>query len=172
MLHAQFGYIGSGVIGDTVWSDLDGNGSQGFDNAGNLEPGVGGVILAVVWAGPDGIPGTPDDVEFGTQVTNSMGYYLFTGLPYGNYVVSVGGAPPPYAYVGPTSLLLTIDPSVAGVALSADFPLALPAAPTAAVEELPKTGFDTNRALQVAITLLALGAMIAAVTRRREEDGD
>jgi hypothetical protein len=47
-----------------------------------------------------------------------------------------------------TSIPLTIDPSVAGVAFTARFPLGLPAAPAETLETLPKTGFDVASVLR------------------------
>ncbi|UFU02188.1 carboxypeptidase regulatory-like domain-containing protein [Ruania suaedae] len=82
---ADFGYAGEGVVGDTVYLDLDGDGSQG-----GSEPGVPGQPVELVWAGPDGEPGTEDDLTF-TTVTDEEGRYSFEGLPDGRYQVSVPG---------------------------------------------------------------------------------
>ncbi|MDH3730228.1 MAG: MSCRAMM family adhesin SdrC, partial [Acidimicrobiia bacterium] len=163
-LHGEFGFIGSGVVGDTVWYDSDGDGTQG---PSAVEPGIGGVDLTVLWAGFDGVLGTADDIDFGTQTTDLLGYYLFTGLPYGTYVVTIGGIPFPYSYFGPANIPLTLDALVAGAGLTADFPLVLAANPP---EELPFTGFASGAALLLAALMLGLGSLLVGATRRREDE--
>lgn len=70
-------------IGNRVWNDLNQN---GIDDPG--EPGIPGVSL-VIWSDPDG-DGIPDWQGFGgVQVTDEDGYYRFSGLQPGNYVVFV-----------------------------------------------------------------------------------
>ena len=83
----DFGYIGSGSIGDTVWLDQNGNGSK---DAG--EPGLAGVTATLVWAGLDGVLGTPDD-QTSTTTTDSAGRYLFERLPGGVFTVKVSNLP-------------------------------------------------------------------------------
>jgi fimbrial isopeptide formation D2 family protein/uncharacterized repeat protein (TIGR01451 family) len=70
-----------GSLGNFVWHDLNGNGIQ---EAG--EPGVPGVAVQAVWAGPDGVVGTGDDVTLNT-VTDGGGIYFFNALPPGWYQV-------------------------------------------------------------------------------------
>ncbi|MEM8708717.1 MAG: SdrD B-like domain-containing protein, partial [Actinomycetota bacterium] len=82
----DFGYVGTGAIGDTVWLDLDDDGVLDAD-----EVGIPGVTVTVVWGGPDGIVGTDDDVTF-TDVTDADGEYLVDGLPGGEYEVSIDPA--------------------------------------------------------------------------------
>ncbi len=82
-----------GQIGDFVWNDVD---SDGTDNGGT-ELGIPGVTVNLTWYGPDGILGTADDVVY-TTVTGSMGEYLFTGLPFGDYQVMTVGAPGTQTY--------------------------------------------------------------------------
>ena len=48
------------------------------------EPELDGVLLNAVWAGPDGILGTADDVAL-SDSTIAGNSYLFTGLPAGLY---------------------------------------------------------------------------------------
>jgi uncharacterized repeat protein (TIGR01451 family) len=72
-----------GAIGDTVFTDRNGNGQQ--DQG---EPGIGNVTLTLTLPGPDGRLGTPDDTTQ-TATTNPNGNYLFTGLQPGNYSVEV-----------------------------------------------------------------------------------
>ncbi len=84
---ADFGYgpqIGTGVIGDRVWSDANGDGVQ---DPG--EVGIGNVTLSLLIAGPDGVCGTADDVQTATTTTAPNGNYLFTGVAPGAYCVRV-----------------------------------------------------------------------------------
>ena len=86
---ADFGYgplTGTGVIGDRVWSDADGDGVQ---DPG--EVGIGNVTLNLLSAGPDGRCNTADDVVVGTKTTAADGSYpyLFTGVAPGRYCVRV-----------------------------------------------------------------------------------
>ncbi len=83
VLDADFGFAGTGSIGDLVWLDLDADGVQ---DPG--EDGIEGVDVVVTWSGPDGLPGTGDDLVLGTT-TGPDGRYLLPGLPFGGYVVSV-----------------------------------------------------------------------------------
>lgn len=85
-LTADFGYTGAGSIGDTIWWDLDGDGSQG---AG--EPGFSGIDVTLTWAGLDGVFGNADDAVF-TATTDADGMYLFENLPPGDYQVVVDEA--------------------------------------------------------------------------------
>ncbi|MCO6455211.1 MAG: isopeptide-forming domain-containing fimbrial protein, partial [Pirellulaceae bacterium] len=81
-----------GSLGDRVWDDLNGNGVQ---DGG--EPGLDGVTVTLIWPGRNGIFGDGDDVTLST-VTAGGGLYTFSGLPGGNYDVSVdlGTLPPGY----------------------------------------------------------------------------
>lgn len=70
-------------IGNRVWNDLNQNGIEDPD-----EPGIPGVSL-VIWSDSDG-DGIPDWQGFGgIRVTDENGYYNFSGLQPGNYVVFV-----------------------------------------------------------------------------------
>ncbi|MBC7632444.1 SdrD B-like domain-containing protein, partial [Aeromicrobium sp.] len=84
---ADFGYIGSGSIGDTVWLDQNGNNSK---DAG--EPGLVGVTATLVWVGLDGVLGTSDDVT-STTTTDSAGRYKFDRLPGGVFTVTLSNLP-------------------------------------------------------------------------------
>ncbi|NND00467.1 MAG: hypothetical protein HKN85_09820, partial [Gammaproteobacteria bacterium] len=69
----NFGYIanpGTGIIGDRVWSDANGNGIQ---DAG--EAGIAGVTVELF----DG-----SGVSQGTTTTDSDGDYFFTNVPFGD----------------------------------------------------------------------------------------
>lgn len=67
------------TLGDTVWFDVDNNFSR---SAG--EPGLGGVTVNAVWTNPDG----GANVTYSTT-TDTNGVWSLTGLPSGNYTVSV-----------------------------------------------------------------------------------
>ncbi len=70
-------------IGNRVWNDLNQNGINEPE-----EPGIPGVSL-VIWSDSDG-DDIPDWQGFGgVQVTDENGYYRFSGLQPGNYVVFV-----------------------------------------------------------------------------------
>ncbi|MFK7833428.1 MAG: sialate O-acetylesterase [Winogradskyella sp.] len=68
-------------IGNRVWNDLNRDGINDPD-----EPGIAGVSV-VLWSDPDG-DGNPD-VFSGVEVTDSDGYYQFSGLTPGNYLLFV-----------------------------------------------------------------------------------
>ena len=70
-------------LGDFVWRDDNENGRQ---DAG--EPGVGGVTVSLLHAGPDGRFGTADD-RTTTTVTDGTGHYSFADLAPGNVRVIV-----------------------------------------------------------------------------------
>ncbi|MEO0840416.1 MAG: SdrD B-like domain-containing protein, partial [Cyanobacteria bacterium J06643_5] len=83
----------NGSIGDTVFSDENGNGTQ---DPG--EPGVSGVVVRLIRPGEDGVFGTPDDQieEQRTDDTetvafndNTPGQYTFENLPPGDYQVQM-----------------------------------------------------------------------------------
>ncbi|WAB82259.1 isopeptide-forming domain-containing fimbrial protein [Microcella daejeonensis] len=84
---ADFGFIGTGAIGSTVWLDLDGDGLR--DEG---EPGIPTVVVTVTWAGLDGILGNEDDAVF-TTTTDADGAYLLDRLPAGSFTVALEGVP-------------------------------------------------------------------------------
>ncbi len=116
--------VGGGSIGDTVYRDWNGNGSQGTG-----EEGISGVTVTLYNdVNGDGDYDVVGDTSVGTKVTDANGNYLFTGLPVGNYVVviasppsgstntgnPVGGAGNPInqgaaAIVGANDAILTVD---------------------------------------------------------------
>jgi uncharacterized repeat protein (TIGR01451 family) len=98
----DFGYQGTGSIGDRVWNDADGDGEQ---DAG--ENGLSGVIVIITWSGPDGVPGTADDVTWRVP-TGTDGAYGQDGLPGGIYDVTVDPA------TLPTGMLPTGDADADG----------------------------------------------------------
>ena len=76
-------------IGDTVYTDSNGNGSQDIG-----EPGISGVTVTL-YQDNGSSPGIWDagDAQVTTKVTDANGYYLFTGLAAGNYVVRILSPP-------------------------------------------------------------------------------
>jgi len=75
----DFGYRGSGSIGDFVWFDLDGDGVQ---DPG--EPGIENVTVTLV--GDIDLDGIDDTL---TTTTDADGLYLFEVLPAGPYTITV-----------------------------------------------------------------------------------
>lgn len=86
-LDQDFGYQDrSGIIGDTIWYDIDGDGSQDPN-----EPGVPGITVQLT---------PPANVDLGagpgvpvTKVTDANGKYEFKDLPPGSYTVTVLNPP-------------------------------------------------------------------------------
>jgi len=66
-------------IGDYVWNDINGDGIQDPS-----EPGIEGVLITLTF--PSGTTTT--------QTTDQSGFYDFTNLAVGDYVVTVGDGPP------------------------------------------------------------------------------
>jgi hypothetical protein len=87
-LTADFAFAGTGSIGDTVWLDLDGDGTQDVG-----EPGIPGVTVTLTWGGLDGVIGTLDDVVYPAVDTDADGTYLLENLPAGEFRVDLVGVP-------------------------------------------------------------------------------
>lgn len=87
-LDQDFGFAGTGSIGDDVWLDKNGDGTQDA-----TEPPIAGATLQLTWYGPDGVKGGGDDAVFATT-TDANGKYSFDNLLPGTYVVAVTGALP------------------------------------------------------------------------------
>jgi LPXTG-motif cell wall-anchored protein len=140
-----FAVLASGLVGDTVWNDLDGDGVQ---DAG--EPGIGGATVRLT----DLATG-----EVTTKTTDGDGKYLFAALEAGSYrtelvVSSVGGT-----LTTPGDFTITLAEGEAR--LDADFGVQ---------DALPVTGFDLDILALVALGLLTLGAIALIATRRREAE--
>lgn len=88
-LTIDFGFVppASGIIGDFVWSDLNGNGIQEVG-----EPGLENILVTL--DGPGGAQ---------MAFTDATGFYQFTGLSAGSY--SVTAATPPGTSPSPTAAL-------------------------------------------------------------------
>lgn len=94
----DFGFVGAGTLGDSIWWDVDGDGIQA---AG--EPGFPGVGVTVVWAGIDATADTGDDVTYAVT-TDPAGQWLVDLLPAGQFSVTVDAAGLP------AGLVATADP--------------------------------------------------------------
>lgn len=83
-----FFLTGTYSLGDLVWKDVDNSGTY---NAGDT--GIGGVEVGLIWAGPDGVIGTADDIAYTTPVTTSAtGAYSFSNLAPGKYQTKIDTA--------------------------------------------------------------------------------
>ncbi len=87
-------------LGDFVWVDVN---KDGIQNDGPT--GLNGVFVRLLQPGPDGIPGTFDDVPVavtttGTSPTSTAGWYNFPGLAPGSYFVCFS-APPTFIVTPP-----------------------------------------------------------------------
>ncbi|QGJ70897.1 Hypothetical protein PBC10988_26000 [Planctomycetales bacterium 10988] len=84
----DFFYVGLSSIGDTVFYDINGNGTQDTG-----EPGLENVTVELIWS-VDGIFGNGDDLSY-TTTTDANGNYLFENQRDGLYrvVVDTGTLP-------------------------------------------------------------------------------
>jgi large repetitive protein len=110
-LNQDFGYQGSASVGDTIWLDVNGDGTQ---QSG--DPGLSGIPVTVTSAGTDGVLGTADDVSV-TTTTDSAGHYTVTGLPAGATSVSYATGSLPAGDVAHSDLD-GADPSVTTLTLA------------------------------------------------------
>ncbi len=92
-------------LGDKVWRDDNSDGIQG-----GTEPGVPGVTVKLYTNGPDGVPGTSDDVLKATASTDVNGNYLFTNLSASTtgtaatyYNVQFSNIPPGFSFTAQTN---------------------------------------------------------------------
>ncbi len=97
-LDQDFGYGGTGAIGDRIWSDADGDGLQDPS-----EPGLGGVTINL-YTDPDG-DGVFDTLV-ATTVTAPDGSYIFDNIAPDAYVIEV---------IPPTGYTPTGDPDYPGM---------------------------------------------------------
>lgn len=134
----------SGLIGDTVWHDVNKNGKQ--------DPGEKGIAGAKVKLT------NLDTNEESFQTTNSDGKYLFSALPAGRYRVELVKSSVSGELTTPGVFTPTLAEGEAS--LTNDFGLA---------DALPNTGIDTDVLLLMAAVLLAGGAVMLTVTRRRDD---
>ena len=111
-LDVDFPVLGAGLLSGDVVYDVAGDGA--IDPS---DPGHSSVTVNATWHGPDGLPGTVDDVTY--SVTTIDGSYTFTDLPPGGYVVQVDATTLPDGLIDPTldpdSVIdLATDVSLAG----------------------------------------------------------
>jgi len=81
------------ALGNYVWLDTDGNGTQIFDGT---EPGIVGVTVTLYRPGfgLDGIAGNGDDaLPVASMITDQNGQYLFSNLEPGTYEVEFSTVP-------------------------------------------------------------------------------
>lgn len=89
-LNIDFGYqppAATGVIGDTLWRDLNGDGVQ----SGATETGIADVT---VWLCLGEVPVCNAGIAAFTTVTDSQGQYRFADLPDGTYTVAADTGDP------------------------------------------------------------------------------
>jgi hypothetical protein len=81
------------ALGNKVWLDTDGNGTQANNST---EPGIAGVTVTLYRPGfgPDGIAGNGDDaLAVASMITDQNGNYLFSNLIAGTYEVGFSTLP-------------------------------------------------------------------------------
>lgn len=108
-LSVDFGFTGSGAAGDFVFYDTNGNGAQDFN-----EPGIGNVTVRIFTdLNQDGLADglTPYASVVSSQGGdgNPVGFYRFTNLPPGTYLISVDTA------TLPVGVVYTSDPDRSGI---------------------------------------------------------
>ncbi len=156
---------GPRTISGHVFDDLDGN--------GRLDPGepdLGGVVVQLSGAGPDGVLGTSDDVPIASVTTSSP--YEFTNLLAGIYRVAIDTATVPDGMVATgdfdggtdsvADVVLTSDQSVTGV----DFGYADAPAVGSGGSGLPFTGGQFGMSFAVAAGAILAGALMSRFRRR------
>ena len=107
-LTADFGFTAGATIGDTIYMDTDGNGTQDATEAGLAN------ITVELWLDSDG-NGTPDS-SYDSTTTASDGTYSFTGIPAGDYVVVVDTGDADL----PSGASLSGDPDESGACTTCD----------------------------------------------------
>ncbi|MBH0116753.1 DUF11 domain-containing protein [Salinibacterium sp. NG253] len=90
----DFGYTGTGSIGDYIWFDQNIDGVQDAN-----EPGLPGATVTVVSGGLDGDLATAADNITFTTSTDGNGQYTVSDLPAGPYTVTVTDLPAGYVVV-------------------------------------------------------------------------
>jgi hypothetical protein len=100
------------AIGNLVWCDLNNNAIR--DDG---EPGQAGVTVRLYGLGGDNTPYTGDDVLLRQVVTVSGGFYLFAGVPAGQYYVAVDSTTVPPSCGTASSTGATTDPDIGDHAL-------------------------------------------------------
>jgi hypothetical protein len=83
------------TVGDYVWYDND---QDGLQSPAELSQGVNNITVMLIAPGPDGFFGTADDITKATTTTNSAGFYQFTCVTPGQYVIMFSGVPTGYEF--------------------------------------------------------------------------
>ena len=83
---------GTGAVAGYIWYDAN---YDGLRNEGSAA-GLANVTVRLTDLGPDGSPGTGDDIVYPPFVTGANGFYAFRGLPAGRHRIQVdlSTAPP------------------------------------------------------------------------------
>ncbi|MFM8321603.1 MAG: SdrD B-like domain-containing protein, partial [Chloroflexota bacterium] len=106
---ADFGFARPGLIGDTIFRDNDGDGTQ--DQLS--EAGISGVTVRLYLdSNNNGLYNSGVDTLIGSDVTNASGMYTFTGVISGTYFVIVDPSTLPG---GSSAWSLTSDPDATNV---------------------------------------------------------
>ncbi len=113
----NFGYNATGTIGDTVFSDANGDKIQ---NPG--EPGISGVSVKLYKDNGDGVFDSTADTLVKTAATDTAGKYLFTGLDTGTYFVSVDDTQAKLASYSPTTTDMETGANAAGTQIEVLLP--------------------------------------------------
>jgi uncharacterized repeat protein (TIGR01451 family) len=110
----DFGYYqtGSSIIGDTLYRDWNGDGTQGV-----AEGGISNVTVSLYEdSNGDGVIDPVEDALIATTTTGANGDYSFTNLPAGDYIVLVDESDPDL----PNDYVQTQDPDEGGVCTTCD----------------------------------------------------
>ena len=153
----DFGLVAPATIGDRVWDDANGNGSD------DGEPGIANVTVILTDA---------DGAEVARTTTDANGNYRFTGLVPGTYTVSIEV---PAGYTAATTSM-SVSVGEGEENLSVDFPLTLIPTPAHTHQALvsrglARTGTDAT-VLGGMAALTALAGALAIGTKRRRERRD
>ena len=153
----DFGLVAPATIGDRVWDDANGNGTD------EGEPGVPHATVILTDA---------NGVEVARTTTDTNGNYQFTGLVPGTYTVSIEV---PAGYTAATTSM-SVSVGEGEENLSVDFPLTLIPTPAHTHQALvsrglARTGTDATVLGGMAAMAAIAGFAALAGKRRRERQG-